>query len=383
MKRCVAIFLVILSALLLGLSTQSGALHAEFSQPNSPVLLPDAGDVADFGDVASETAAPAKDAGAKDAGARGAGGEVAAMRQFLKEVCEVNHLPLAENHSYRDLPLELRERLFWALFRAEQSLSLPTLETPRRRADLRPNCKHPNLLNLLTGKKRQTPLTLIDMPTGMGGGPELDFLELRMLELQGVADIMVVAESSYTFRGDRKPRHYQLNAERFQAFNDTVLYMDLEQCDKYWLGINDVREKHGQRRAFWAIENRQRGCLWTMLERDRPNLTDDAIVIFTDLDEIPNGELMMAMKHCEWKAWNPKMQFRQRVVTFNLRQVLSNRPGCFPKDAWRQGALFRLGWARDTIEKNQSIPLRMKGYPGSRVREEFVSLPSGELTVCY
>ena len=28
--------------------------------------------------------------------------------------------------------------------------------------------------------------------------------------------------------------------------------------DKYWLGVNDVREKHGQRRAFWAIEGRQR-----------------------------------------------------------------------------------------------------------------------------
>ena len=47
-------------------------------------------------------------------------------------------------------------------------------------------------------------------------GPELDYLELRMLELQGVADLMVVAESSFTFRGDRKPRHFQLNQRRFE-----------------------------------------------------------------------------------------------------------------------------------------------------------------------
>lgn len=32
------------------------------------------------------------------------------------------------------------------------------------------NCKHPKLSNLLTGKKRSTPLTLVDMAGGMGGG---------------------------------------------------------------------------------------------------------------------------------------------------------------------------------------------------------------------
>ena len=34
---------------------------------------------------------------------------------------------------------------------------------------------------------------------------------------QGIADLMVVAESGFTFRGDAKPRLFQRNRQRFQA----------------------------------------------------------------------------------------------------------------------------------------------------------------------
>ncbi|CAL1158299.1 unnamed protein product, partial [Cladocopium goreaui] len=191
--------------------------------------------------------------------------------------------------------------------------------------------------------------------------PELEFLELRLLELQGVVDLMVVAESSHTFRGDLKPRQYQLNAERFKAFRDTVMYLDLEECEEYLHHINKTREKHGQHHDLWDIQNSQ---------RPHPPPEDDTIVIFSDLwigaslrtgfdlDEIPNGEMMMAMKHCEWKAQTPKIQFKQRMVQYNLRQVLSSPAGCFPKTAWLQGALLRLGWVRETVQKNKRIPLR-------------------------
>lgn len=350
-----AIFLVILSALLLGLSTQSGALREfawrrpgrpvpDWREPKVPMLSTDAPQTSE---------APEK----STSGGSHEVGEMRAMRQILHEICRINQLPEARNHSFRDMPLHLREHLFTALFRAQQSLPLPALEQVSRPM-LSPNCKHPKLSNLLTGKKRSTPLTLVDMAGGMGGGPELEFLELRLLELQGVVDLMVVAESSHTFRGDLKPRQYQLNAERFKAFRDTVMYLDLEECEEYLHHINKTREKHGHHHDLWDIQNSQRGCLWKMLQRDRPNLTDDTIVIFSDLDEIPNGEMMMAMKHCEWKAQTPKIQFKQRMLQYNLRQVLSSPAGCFPKTAWLQGALLRLGWVRETVQKNKRIPLR-------------------------
>lgn len=42
--------------------------------------------------------------------------------------------------------------------------------------------------------------------------------------------------------------------------------------------------------------------MWLLLELDRPELSNDSLVIFTDMDEIPNGEVMAAMKHCQWRT---------------------------------------------------------------------------------
>ena len=42
--------------------------------------------------------------------------------------------------------------------------------------------------------------------------------------------------------------------------------------------------------------------MWQLLELDRPDLSDDTVVIFTDMDEIPKGEVMAAMKHCQWRT---------------------------------------------------------------------------------
>eukprot|EP00435_Cladocopium_sp_Y103_P066214 s1127_g28.t1 len=199
---------------------QSGAVQQWILQPKVPMLSTDATETTEAPEEStSEGEIPQRE-----------DGEVGAMRQILQEICRIIQLPEAQNHSFRDMPLHLREQLFAALFRAQQSLPLPALEQVRRPKVLNPNCKHPKLSHLLTGKKRSTPLTLVDMASGMGGGPELEYLELRLMELQGVVDLMVVAESSHTFRGDLKPRQYQFNAERFQAFRDMVLYLDLEEC---------------------------------------------------------------------------------------------------------------------------------------------------------
>eukprot|EP00434_Breviolum_minutum_P002895 symbB.v1.2.002545.t1/scaffold103.1/size331058/10 len=197
----------------------------------------------------------------------------------------------------------------------------------------------------------------------MGGGPELDFLELRILELQGVADLVVIGESSYNFRGDRKPRSYQINEARFEAFREFLLYLDLERCGHFLSAISDTRAKHGSRHDEWNIQNRQRQCLWKLLHQDRPNLPENTFVIFSDLDEIPNREVMLTMKHCEWKPQIDRIQLKQRVVSFNLRQVISSSAGCFPKSPWKQGALVTLPWALRLVREDKGVPLRFESAP--------------------
>ncbi|CAK9004164.1 unnamed protein product [Durusdinium trenchii] len=258
-------------------------------------------------------------------------GGVEAMQNFFHELCDLTTRLGLNRSGLRHASLELRARLFAALGDVLSAEPKP-LKVPRRRKPLQPNCGHPSLLNLLTGRRRPSgPRMLVDLPTGMGGGPELEYLELRMLELQGIADLMVVAESGFTFRGDAKPRLFQRNRQRFQAFENTTLYLDMERCSNYLKAINETRAQHGQKQVFWAIETRQRQCLWSLLELDQPHLPDETLIIFTDMDEIPNGELMLAMKYCEWKNMQSKFQFSQRALSFNLRQVATAPRQCFPK----------------------------------------------------
>ncbi|CAK9004163.1 unnamed protein product [Durusdinium trenchii] len=321
-------------------------------------------------------------------------GGVEAMQNFFHELCDLTTRLGLNRSGLRHASLELRARLFAALGDVLSAEPKP-LKVPRRRKPLQPNCGHPSLLNLLTGRRRPSgPRMLVDLPTGMGGGPELEYLELRMLELQGIADLMVVAESGFTFRGDAKPRLFQRNRQRFQAFENTTLYLDMERCSNYLKAINETRAQHGQKQVFWAIETRQRQCLWSLLELDQPHLPDETLIIFTDMDEIPNGELMLAMKYCEWKNMQSKFQFSQRALSFNLRQVATAPRQCFPKHSWRQGSLITFKWARDMLKRNQSIPLRLPaklgpapviqggalhmGYFGSAAALMFKGLQHGE-----
>ena len=228
-----------------------------------------------------------------------------------------------------------------------------------------PNCGLRSLSALLTGQPRREPLFVVDLPSGMGGGPELDFLELRMLELQGIADLSVVAESGYSFRGDQKPRLFRSNSRHFEEMKASESigdfhYLDMERCEKYVKQIMETRRKHPSEQALWGIQNTQRHCLWQLLDEDRPDLPENAMVIFSDLDEIPSREVMMAMKHCEWKRPEDRFRLKQRTVSYNLRQVSEGSPkGCFPKTPWIQGAFIRLGWARAQLKKDEFIPLRM------------------------
>ena len=88
-------------------------------------------------------------------------------------------------------------------------------------------------------------------------------------------------------------------------------------------------------------------------------MPDHAMIIFSDLDEIPNGEMMLAMKHCEWKEPHDKIQFSQRIVTWNLRQVANAPPRCLPQAQTHHGGLINWTWARDWTRNGNFVSLRM------------------------
>ncbi|MDO4284054.1 MAG: glycosyl transferase GT17 family protein [Eubacteriales bacterium] len=106
---------------------------------------------------------------------------------------------------------------------------------------------------------------------------ELDILLLRMRILNDVVDRFVISESTVTFSGDPKPLFYEENKERFREFQDKIIHVVVDDtpmdCDAF-------RRDHHQK---CAVARGLRDC------------TNDDIVIFSDVDEIPDPETLRTL----------------------------------------------------------------------------------------
>ena len=110
------------------------------------------------------------------------------------------------------------------------------------------------------------------------GGSELGLLAIRLQELRSVVDVMVVGESRYNHRGDRKrlwqgsrlggflaragsknPSWAQLGVEHIVAEDGRA-----EPCRKYLDRIYELRNRSVTQRQQneWVAQNLQRECLW-------------------------------------------------------------------------------------------------------------------------
>ncbi len=103
---------------------------------------------------------------------------------------------------------------------------------------------------------------------------ELDILYLRMNILDEVVDKFVISESTVTFSGARKPLFYAQNKEMFRKFEHKIIHNVVEDtpmdCDAF------TRDHH------------QKCAVARGLAGARP----EDVVIFSDVDEIPNPETL-------------------------------------------------------------------------------------------
>lgn len=139
---------------------------------------------------------------------------------------------------------------------------------------------------------------------------ELDLLEIRLRTLAGVVDRFVLSESRYTHTGKPKPLHYQANAARFQAFADRIIHVVSPDPA-------DLTHDADDQRPSWIRENAQRNAT---IDRIKPMLKDDDLLIVSDLDEIPNPEAIRAAKELAHPV-----SFRQKMYYYfaNYRNCTS------------------------------------------------------------
>ncbi len=100
---------------------------------------------------------------------------------------------------------------------------------------------------------------------------ELDILKIRLNVLSPVVDKFVISEATETFSGLPKPLYYEENKELFAEFQDKIIHVVVEDTPKGDTHYRDTFQKN-------AVTRGLKGC------------TDEDIIIFSDLDEIPNPD---------------------------------------------------------------------------------------------
>lgn len=103
---------------------------------------------------------------------------------------------------------------------------------------------------------------------------EADFLEMRLYELYDVVDHFVIVEADVTHQDTPKPSHFNEVRERFEPYMDKIVPV-------WATGLPTAADDPDP----WARELSQREHIATGLARI--GVTDDDIVMQSDVDEIP------------------------------------------------------------------------------------------------
>lgn len=104
---------------------------------------------------------------------------------------------------------------------------------------------------------------------------ELDLLEIRLNELDGIVDKFVITESRTTHSGKPKPMYLSDNLNRFEKFKDKIVIIDTD--------LENIPQD-AQMNPDWIREHMQRdGCIEYLKSVCKPG----DYVIVSDADEIP------------------------------------------------------------------------------------------------
>lgn len=102
---------------------------------------------------------------------------------------------------------------------------------------------------------------------------EIDILKLRMNILKDIVDKFVIAESTVTFTGNPKPLNFQSNRKEFSEFEDRIIYVIIDDTPDGTPFDRDDFQKNAVKRGL-------KDC------------KEDDIILYSDVDEIPNPEVI-------------------------------------------------------------------------------------------
>lgn len=103
---------------------------------------------------------------------------------------------------------------------------------------------------------------------------ELDILDIRLNLLDPYVDCFIISEATKTFSGLEKPLYFEENKERFSKFGHKIIHNIVEDTTS--------PDLHPYQRDVFQKDNIKKVIL--------ENTSDDDVIIWSDVDEVPNPE---------------------------------------------------------------------------------------------
>ncbi|MCK5642728.1 MAG: N-acetylglucosaminyltransferase [Gammaproteobacteria bacterium] len=138
---------------------------------------------------------------------------------------------------------------------------------------------------------------------------ELDLLEIRLNELDHVVDKFVLVEATRTFQKQPKPLYFEENKSRFKNFEDKIIHIVVDEYPNFFTRFRIPTPMD--------YDNHQKNQVIRGLKDAKP----DDVIIYSDLDEIPNPE-----KITEYSKKPGYKVFEQRFLSYFINCAVVNCP---------------------------------------------------------
>lgn len=117
---------------------------------------------------------------------------------------------------------------------------------------------------------------------------ELDLLEIRFNLLNDYVDYFVISEYDETHSGIKKEFYFENNKHLFEKFHNKIIYTKIDSPTQEDLNtVSNLYGLHGYR--TFQQDAYEKDSIKKVLEK---HCNDDDIIIWSDLDEIPNPDVL-------------------------------------------------------------------------------------------
>lgn len=148
---------------------------------------------------------------------------------------------------------------------------------------------------------------------------ELDMLLYRLDSLFTYVDYFVLVESKLTHAGKEKELYYNNNKHLFESYNSKIIHVILDELPFKHPNIDYSKNQQ------WVNEHYQRNSIKNGIEQIL--LNDEDIIIVSDLDEIPDCNLLSHIKNNSFYI-NNIYSLEQDFYYYNLNSRMVNKWYC-------------------------------------------------------